>query len=248
MGLGNRRFTAAAIALCAGLLAAACGSDSPVTAPSVVAASPTPAPTATPPPVVASATTRYLVTFEAAWSRELHPSDFPADPHFSRLIGGTHSDRVNFWREGALATSGIEDMAELGATSPFDSEIEAAVARGTAHGLIRGGGVGRSPGSTGVDFEISRDHPRVTLVTMVAPSPDWFTGVHDLDLIENGDWVATKTVDLYPYDAGTDDGLSFNSADAESTPHAAIERIDGFPFSANGAVAPIGRFVFRRLP
>jgi len=198
--------------------------------------------------VIASATTRYLVTFEATWSRELHPSDFPADPHFSRLIGGTHSDRVNFWREGALATSGIQDMAERGATSPFDTEIEAAIARGSAHGLIRGGGVGRSPGSTGVDFEISRDHPRVTLVTMVAPSPDWFAGVHDLDLIENGDWVANKSVDLYPYDAGTDDGESFSSPDAASMPHVPIRRIDGFPFASNGSVAPIGRFVFRRLP
>ncbi len=248
MGCGYRREFGAAFALALGVLAAGCGSEDGVTTPSVAAASPTPAPTATPPPLVATATTRYQVTFEAAWSRELHPSDFPSDPHFSRLIGGTHSDRVNFWREGAPATSGIEDMAELGATSPFDAEIEAAIAQGTAHGLIRGGGVGRSPGSTGVDFEISRDHPRVTLVTMVAPSPDWFGGVHDLELIENGDWVATKSVDLYPYDAGTDDGVSFNSADAESAPHVAIKRIDGFPFSSNGAVAPIGRFVFRRLP
>jgi hypothetical protein len=202
---------------------------------------------ATPSPLVAAATARYRVTFDASWSAATHPSDFPRDPHFSRLIGGSHSDRVGFWRPGSLATSGIEDMAELGATTPFDREVEAAVAAGTAFRLIRGGGVGRSPGSTSVDFEMSRDFPRVTLVTMVAPSPDWFAGVHGLSLLENGDWAAQLVVELFPYDAGTDEGVTFTSADAEASPHAPIRQIEGFPFASAGRVAPLGTFSFRRL-
>lgn len=35
--------------------------------------------------------------------------------------------------------------------------------------------------------------PLISLVMMVAPSPDWFTGVKDVDLRENGAWAQSKT-------------------------------------------------------
>ncbi len=38
------------------------------------------------------------------------------------------------------------------------------------------------PGSTSLDFELTEDFPLVTLVAMIAPSPDWFIGVRNLDL------------------------------------------------------------------
>ena len=57
---------------------------------------------------------------------------------------------------------------------------------------------------------------------MVAPSPDWFVGVHDLALYSNGQWQNHIDVNLEVYDAGTDDGKTFNSADAASTPHVNI--------------------------
>src|SRR5262245_10923006 len=56
----------------------------------------------------------YTVTFTSTWSASSHPVDFPANAHFSGLIGATHDDRVRFWREGELASAGIQAMAELG--------------------------------------------------------------------------------------------------------------------------------------
>lgn len=232
--------------LACAVLAAACGGDS--ASPTLPSATPTPQAAATPPPLVAAASTRYVVTFEATWNSAAHPSDFPSNPHFSRLIGVTHAAAARFWSAGAIASDGIEAMAEQGATSPLDQEMQTAVAAGTGFGLIRGDAIGRSPGSTSVEFEIRREHPLVTLVSMVAPSPDWFTGVHDLSLIENGDWVAQKVVTLYPYDAGTDSGVSYLSPDEDTSPRQPIRQIDGFPFAVQGAVAPIGSFSFRRVP
>ena len=34
------------------------------------------------------------------------------------------------------------------------------------------------------DVAVTTDHPRVTLVTMIAPSPDWFVGVSGLSLLD----------------------------------------------------------------
>jgi hypothetical protein len=138
-------------------------------------------------------------------------------------------------------------MAERGATSPFDDEIRAAIAAGTAEGLVEGGGIRRSPGRVSVEIEVGRDHPLVTLVSMVAPSPDWFVGVHGLSLVEDGDWVAEKTVSLAPYDAGTDNGSTYRSPDSDTVPREPIREIEGAPLESGDMVARLGTFTFVRL-
>ena len=69
---------------------------------------------------------------------------------------------------------------------------------------------------------------------MVAPSPDWFVGVSGLDLIESGNWVADKTVTLLPWDAGTDDGASYESADLDAQPRQPVRQLSGAPVATGG--------------
>jgi len=164
------RSKAVSLALLGALPFAACGRGSSSTAPSVMP---------TPVTLTAAPTARYSVSFDATWSAASHPSDFPSNPHFSPLIGGTHSPAVRFWRAGDRATDGIEAMSELGSVTPLDLEVQAAITARTAQHLLRGQGISRSPGTTSLEFEIERDQPLVTLVSMIAPSPDWFTGVHE---------------------------------------------------------------------
>lgn len=232
--LGSSLVVLAMLAACGGGEAGP-GSPSPVV--------PTPAPQATP----TAPTARYAVTFESTWSRETHPDDFPPDAHYSRLVGGTHSSRVRFWAAGAPASAGIQAMAERGRTTPLDSEVQAAVAAGTARGLILGDALDGSPGVGRAEFEIGRDHPLVTLVTMVAPSPDWFVGVDSLSLVDGGDWVAERRVTLLPWDAGTDSGPSYRSPDQETQPRGTIQPLTGYPVARGGQVAPFGSFSFRRV-
>jgi hypothetical protein len=236
-----RRPEATVVAYALSALAACGGAPDSPTAPS------TPAPAPTPQPTPAASTARYQVSFESTWSRETHPIDFPPDAHFSPLVGGTHSSRVRFWAPGATASAGIQAMAERGRTSPLDSEVQAAISAGTAAGVILGGAIARSPGDARAEFEIQRDHPLVTLVTMVAPSPDWFVGVDSLSLVEAGDWVAEKVATLEPWDAGTDSGATYAAADLATQPRGVIRRLDGHPVSPGASVTPFGTFRFRRL-
>ena len=218
-----------AAALVAGLLAASCG-DASMNGPSTV-----------------DETARYTVVFSSPWSATTHPVDYPSDSHFSRLVGGTHGPGVAFWREGERASQGIKDMAERGRTSPLDQEIAAAVAAGQAERVFLGPAIDQTPGSASLSFEISRRFPLVTLVTMVAPSPDWFVGVAGLSLLENGEWVPERRIDLVPWDAGTDSGLTFRSADEVTSPPATIARILSAPLAPGGAVTPLGTFTFTRV-
>jgi hypothetical protein len=192
------------------------------------------------------AVARYQVAFDAVWSAATHPIEIPPDPHFSGLIGATHRATTRFWDLDTLASEGIRNMAERGSKTPLAQEISAAIAAGSAQHLLSGGGIALSPGSVTLEFEISREQPYLTLVSMVAPSPDWFVGVSALNLLE-ADWVAERVVALHPYDAGTDSGVTFLSRDAETVPREGIHAIMTAPLAARGEVAPLGTFTFRRL-
>ena len=206
-----------------------------------------PPPPPPPPQLPEDSQAHYAAIFEAAWSAATHPQDFPDNPHFSPMIGATHLAGTRFWQPGGLASEGIEQMAEEGSVSPLDAEIAAAQAAGQAETLIRGGGLSPSPGTETVEFDITTAFPYLTLVTMVAPSPDWFVGVTALPLIANGEWLDEVVVALSPWDAGTDSGTTYGSDNADLVPQAPISPLQTAPVVVNGSVPPFGRFILRRL-
>lgn len=191
-------------------------------------------------------TASYRATFVSTWSRQTHPESFPAEAHYSDLHGATHHAGWRLWDPGAMATPGIERMAERGKASPLKEEIREAARAGHVGAEIRGDNLKRSPGSLDVDFRISRDYPLVSLVAMLAPSPDWFVGVSALDLCAGGRWRTGLTVELFAYDAGTDSGLGYESPDADTQPRAPIRRIETPPFRVGGALRPVGTLTFSR--
>lgn len=199
--------------------------------------------------IVSDFTARYRVEFQSSWSQATHPDGWTAGAHWSGLVGATHNADVHFWREGERASEGIRLMAERGQQATLLAEVTPAIAAGTAHLKLAGGGIGTSPGSVSLVFPepVRRDFPLVTLVSMIAPSPDWFAGVDSLSLVQDGQWAKSLTATLYGYDAGTDSGVTFTSPDLVSSPRGAVTRFSGFPALNNGAVTPFGSFVFTRL-
>ena len=189
------------------------------------------------------------VVFNVTWSQQTLPTNWPASAHFSGLVGGTHTAGVHFWRDGETASEGIRLMAELGQKTTLLNEIAPAITNGTAHFQLSGGGISPSPGSVSLTFPqpMSRDYPLVTLVSMIAPSPDWFVGVDSLSMIENGQWVTNKTVTLYGRDAGTDSGVTFTSPDQVTVPRGVVTAFTGFPALQDGVIVPFGMFTFTRL-
>ncbi|WP_420463773.1 spondin domain-containing protein [Candidatus Palauibacter sp.] len=188
-------------------------------------------------------TATYRVVFDATWSASTHPTNFPGGAHFSPLIGAVHNDSVTFWALEGIATPGIESMAETGGTAALAAEVQAEIPGG-ALGVINGSGSG-SPGSATIQaVTVREDFPLVTLVTMIAPSPDWFAGVTGLSLRdEDGGWVEELEVVLYPLDAGTDSGSAYTSANDDTRPKEPIRGLQGErPFSDE----PIGTFTFTR--
>ena len=201
-----------------------------------------------PPPSDAAAafqsTAAYAVTFQGQWTAAVTPGGVPGGAHFTRLIGAVHNAGVTFLSGGGTATAGVEAMAENGVTSSLKTEVEAA--RPNALGVLEGAGatIGRA-GSTALNtVTLTTAHPRVTLVTMVAPSPDWFVGVSGLPLLDaQGNWLRSHTVNLYPWDAGTEEGSEFSLANAATEPRGTIRSIRG---TGKFSTAPIATLSFAR--
>ena len=186
----------------------------------------------------------YRLTFEGKWTTTATATGvtIPSGAHFSPLIGAVHNDRVTFWSSGGTASAGIESMAEVGGTSTLKTEITAAGSEASS-AIERSGNIGVTAIVT-VDIALSPTHPLVTLVTMIAPSPDWFVGVSGLSLLNaQNEWLASHSVDLFPYDAGTEDGTEFSLSNDATGPRGTIASIKGMGKFSN---EPIANLTFTR--
>ena len=164
------------------------------------------------------------------------------------LLGLDRGDPLRqavFWRDGQLASAGIQAMAELGSKSrsAMRSPRPLAPVRISTCFLVKGSD--RLRVRCRSTFR-SGFPSLVTLVTMIAPSPDWFVGVADFPLLRNDRWVDSLTVELRGWDAGTDDGATYVAMNAPAIPHVPISALEDCPFRVGGEVPPLGTYTFVR--
>ena len=186
----------------------------------------------------------YSVTFQGSWTTTVTADGVPSGAHFTTLIGGVHNAGVTFLSEGGMASAGVESMAELGGTSTLAAEVRAAEPDALAVVQGSGGNIGPTGSSTINPVTLTTDHPRVTLLSMVAPSPDWFVGVSGLSMLDaQGNWLSSQTVNLYPWDAGTEEGTEFSLTNSATSPQETITSLRGMGKFSN---APIATLAFTR--
>jgi hypothetical protein len=148
---------------------------------------------------------RYYVSLDATWSLETHPMAFIEGAHMTPLVGASHGPSYVVWRKGQLATYGVQTVAETGNPAPLGKEIDEAYTAGTAYAKVNGSGIS-VPGTDRTIVDVEPAHPLVSLETMLAPSPDWFTGVDSVALCGPTGWLDDITLEAHVYDAGTKSG------------------------------------------
>ena len=105
-----------------------------------------------------------------------------------------------------------------------------------------------------IEVEVTKDFPYVSLITMLAPSPDWFTGIMKVSLCNasSGMWMDSWTInDIQPWDAGADDGATFDAPDNVTMPTGVITQITkvGPPsnfMQIDGPIPTLGKLMFTR--
>jgi len=181
--------------------------------------------------VYAQSIATYTVTFTSDWQSPNHGT-LPLTAHWSNMVGATHNNNVTFWELGQLASPGIENVAELGSNSAFMGEVNGS---SDANQWIQFAFDPPNDESSGVSFsiDVSEDYPLLTLISMIAPSPDWFIGISNYSLLDGSSaWKDNITIDIFPFDAGTEDGSGYNTTNAATSPHVVIfDRTSTTPFT-----------------
>lgn len=153
---------------------------------------------------------RYRVEFESLfcdYDRYGYPATCPEDPHTSGIFAVTHNDHDPLWRLGEYASPGIKDMAETGNLTLLRQEWDEHARKDHAlyhksHGGISG------VGTATFEITVNKDYSLFSFATMLAPSPDWFVGMDQVELWNNTDngWFRELSFELDAIDAGTDGG------------------------------------------
>jgi hypothetical protein len=195
----------------------------------------------------------YKVTFIRLWTAKTHPFEYPepgllTGPHLSGLIGATHAaGSYAVYKIGTPPTPGLERLSEEGKHSPLDQEIKDAIAAGKAGALFETGPIRDASKTETVNVTVTSRFPMVSAVAMIAPSPDWFAGIADVNLMEGGKWVSKKTVDLFAYDSGGDDGTTYKAADIDTNPKKPTTMANTLHFVIKGKRPPVARLMFTKM-
>jgi len=217
---------------------AACGKEEPKPGP------PRAAPAAR--QVMPTAPAKYRIVVKSTWTPRTHPFEYPSGAHFSGLIGASHNANYDIFAVGRRPTPGLERLSEEGKHSPLSDEINAAIETGNALDMFETGSLKNFRDSLVTTVQVDAKHPMVSVVMMVAPSPDWFTGASMVNLVENGTWVASRTLTLPAYDSGGDDGTTYKAADRNTNPKKPTSRAATRHFVQHGKARPVATIRFTK--
>ncbi|MEO1200485.1 MAG: spondin domain-containing protein [Pseudomonadota bacterium] len=192
-------------------------------------------------------TARYRLDIAYAWSAETHPDGFPDNAHFTRVIGAVHHGLYNLFRDGDTASSGLALVATNGRITVLQAELDEAMRRGRVNSAFEAAASDSGTGTVTTEISVTTRHSLVSFATMLAPSPDWLTGISDVDLRQDDAWLDTVTVTLWAWDAGADSGPDFIAENADTQPRQSVRLLVHPNFVYGDGVRPIGAATFTRI-
>ncbi|KAI5644885.1 hypothetical protein NE865_03231 [Phthorimaea operculella] len=181
---------------------------------------------------------RYEVIFTGQWSRGTHPLHYPSKPDdnkYSHMVGASHNATYSMWSVGGYASIGLKKLAENANISALEEEILRNSREGAVRTLIRGK-MHKHPHMSEPShalFRVNKDHHVFSLVVAIKPSPDWFLGVSRYELCGENGWLSRHAMPLFPYDAGTKNGVSYESEPTETMPTDVVGRVAVGSFDKN---------------
>lgn len=189
----------------------------------------------------------YKVIFTGNW--QTPQLAVPPTAHFTPIIGMVHNANASLFNPGGLASPGVEAVAEDGNSFPLIKEIDSLI------GLKK---AASNPiyfftpinSESAITIYVNSNYPFFSCMSMLAPTPDWFLGVHQFDLRKGNGWISDSTLAVYAYDAGTEERDIFDQNNPATVPQQPITLLTPANASAlaNGhtTIAPVATMRFVR--
>lgn len=188
----------------------------------------------------------YDLELSIDWNSTLAPHEYPDGAHMSSLIGLTHNNSFVLFEDGKTASSGLELLAENGRFGILRAQFEELKRKDRIGATVVADGIKKVPGKMSTTFKTTSDHPQLSIATMLAPSPDWFTGVSRVRLYDDGKWLDSVELPLWVWDAGTDSGVSFISKNDDTQPRESIRLLSSQHFLNREGLIRFGTVSIKR--
>jgi len=163
----------------------------------------------------------YQLVLETHWSEELFPKQYPQwrpPAQWSKTIGFTHNNNVSLFMTDSEVSEGVMMFVEKVDSDTLERETVNHTFLDHVFAPSIKEGVGRTTGLVFVDG----NNTKLSCITALVPSPDWFIGLDSLDLCKDGKWVNHVRLGVSPMDAGTDNGLTFTSPNWATEPRGVV--------------------------
>jgi len=187
----------------------------------------------------------YRITFTTNFTANTHPTDYPDNASFGKVFLAAHSPGSSIFNVGSSASDGLKLYAEDGDLSGLITE-HAGGEDNTLMTIITGNTNVSTNTSVSFTLNVTPTTTRISFLSKISPSPDWFVGVSSFDIVDGNELIESRSVRLYPLDAGSDSGTSYESPDSPEPD--GISQIQGLPFSSGTIQSTqLGTFSVERI-
>lgn len=190
--------------------------------------------------------TVYKVVLHTFWARDIFPKHYPdwrPPAQWSKVFGRSHDKSFTLFRLGERSSAGVKEFAETARSDTLEAQSQG---EGGVYDEFNAPPIATGSGRTEAEFFVDGNHSRVSLISRIIPSPDWFIGIDGFDLCVNGNWLDSITIEVDPIDAGTDNGFTFTAPNWPTEPQGVAYRI-----TSRYPAHPAGSFFYpylKRLP
>ena len=183
----------------------------------------------------------FEVTLDITWGPETAPYEFPENGgHLTKVIGATHHSRFTMFRDGDTASSGMELIAENGRAGTMNAEFAEGQRRRRVGTVFEGPRLDHVPDTISFTVTTTDRHTLLSFATMLAPSPDWFTGLADVPLRDDAGWIADQSHALWAWDSGTDSAQTYIADNDDTQPQQSVRLLATPHFLTQGGLVPMG--------
>ncbi len=151
----------------------------------------------------------FTVQVTGYWTKKTHPTDFPQNAHFGKILGITHKSDNLLFTVGEKAKDWMKPYFQANDTESFNSYFTDYKDGGKVGAIIIEEGFGASE-KEGKEFKFTttNNNSQLSLLMKLSPSPDWFVAISNVNLnpLATGGSVTYK---VSSYDAGLFSGTTY---------------------------------------
>lgn len=189
----------------------------------------------------------YNLELTTSFTEIENPQDYPTNASFGTIVAIVHAPEISVYRLGQIASDGMALYAESGDVEGLAAFIGASLGQNTdgLFSITTGGTVGAESSVT-TSVSVTPVRSRITYLARLNPSPDWFLGVSDFDVVDGNTLIDMAELSLQPIDAGVVLGDTYEANGGSE--NAAINIYNGAPFgNGNSTAQPIATLSIERM-